>query len=74
MSSRIRVVLFGLLITSLAACGGEGPDPTDTAELTRGQKDTIISQLPIAGSRGVGRALQAVENSQARARQHDTIR
>ena len=64
------LVCIGLAL--VVSCSSEAS--SSTAELTRGQKDTIISQLPIRGSRGVGRALQAVEQSQARALQHDSIR
>ncbi len=60
-----------LLAVALAGCSSDSA--ASTADLTRGQKDTIISQLPIRGSRGVGRALQAVEQSQSRALQHDSI-
>ena len=72
MRSPLRFVLTGLVLALATACSSS--EAEQTAELTRGQKDTIISKLPVAGSRGVGRALQAVENSQARALAHDTIR
>ncbi len=69
---RALAIAFLLILTgALAGCGPSAAG--DTAELTRGQKDTIISKLPIRGSRGVGRALNAVERSQARALAHDSI-
>lgn len=59
----------------LGACsGGSDGDAAQAADtLTRGQKDTIISNLPIPGAGGVGRALDAVERTQDRARRHDSI-
>ena len=73
MKHRIQLVVAGLLLIGGLACSGSGSDGPETAELTRGQKDTIISKLPIRGSRGVGRALEAVEASQVRALEHDSI-
>ena len=78
MRHRIQLAAAALLLSAAvlsgaAACSGSGPETAETAELTRGQKDTIISKLPIRGSRGVGRALEAVEASQVRALEHDSI-
>lgn len=65
--------LAGLTIVLLGCSGGgnAGDNPADT--LTRRQKDSIIATLPIPGARGVGKALDALEKSNARAAQHDSI-
>ena len=65
--------LAGLTIVLLACSGGgnAGDNPADT--LTRRQKDSIIATLPIPGARGVGKALDALEKSNVRAAQHDSI-
>ena len=52
-----------------AACAGDPPEP----DLTRRQKDSIIADLPIPGAGGVGRALDALDDSEARARAHDSL-
>ena len=41
--------------------------------LTRRQKDSIISTLPVPGAGAVGKALDAADAARARAEQHDTI-
>ncbi len=65
--------LAGLTIVLLGCSGGgnAGDNPADT--LTRRQKDSIIATLPIPGARGVGKALDALEKSNARAAQHDSV-
>jgi hypothetical protein len=58
----------------LLGCSG-GPSASDQARdsLTRRQKDSIIATLPIPGAKGVGKALDALEKSNARAAQHDSL-
>ena len=70
--SRIAVALACL---ALAACsgGGEGDAAAAADTLTRGQRDTIISNLPVPGAGGVGRALDAAGRAQERAAAHDTM-
>ena len=65
--------LAGLTIVLLGCSGGgdAGDNPADT--LTRRQKDSIIATFPIPGARGVGKALDALEKSNARAAQHDSV-
>lgn len=75
-----RLLLVGgcmVLMAGLAGCGGgsgneaEGLDP-DT--LSRRQKDSILSTLPVPGAGAVGKALDAADAARARAKAHDTIR
>lgn len=69
-----RVGLIVAMLTAVAACAGsEGETQSAADTLTRGQKDTIISNLPIPGAGGVGRALDAAERLNARTEAHDTI-
>jgi hypothetical protein len=72
----IRWVVVPLFAISLLACGGgsgagEGQEASDT--LTRRQKDSIVSTLPVPGAGAVGKALRAVDSANARAQRHDTM-
>lgn len=66
-----RAVVMAFLLGA-AACFG-GPPETAEEERTRREKDSIIATLPIPGAAGVGRALDAVDASEARKLAHDTI-
>ena len=74
----MRRILLIALAASLAGCSGASPDSTAQAatpdELTRRQKDSIISTLPIPGAGAVGKALRASDLAKARADRHDAIR
>jgi hypothetical protein len=74
---RVLSSVLGILSLSLlaAGCGGGGEAGTETAQdtLTRREKDSIISTLPVPGAGAVGRALEASDAARARAEQHDTI-
>ena len=76
MRRALLAVLLPLFLLPLAACsggdGGGADNPADT--LTRRQKDSLISEMPIPGARGVGKAMDAMDDARARAEQHDTIR
>ena len=63
------------LIALVLACGGGGGSGDDAAQdtLTRRQKDSIISTLPVPGAGAVGKALDAADAARARAERHDTI-
>ena len=67
----------GILAVSLflLGCGGaqESADQADADTLTRAQKDSIISTLPVPGAGAVGKALDAADAARARAERHDTI-
>jgi hypothetical protein len=57
------------------ACGQSAGDTQSAADtLSRRQRDSIISTMPIPGARGVGRALDAQDAARARAEQLDSIR
>ena len=57
------------------ACGQSGGDAQTAADtLSRRQRDSIISTMPIPGARGVGRALEAQDAARERAAQLDSIR
>ncbi|NNM05065.1 MAG: hypothetical protein HKO65_08165, partial [Gemmatimonadetes bacterium] len=70
----------GILILSIfassAACGGGAGQADEAAQdtLTRREKDSIISTLPVPGAGAVGKALDAADAAKARAERHDTIK
>jgi hypothetical protein len=56
------------------ACGRGGGDAASSSDtLTRREKDSIISTMPIPGAGGVGRALDAQDASRERAAALDSI-
>ena len=70
-----RGLIVATALLAVWACGqsaGDGQSAADT--LSRAQKDSIISTLPIPGARGVGRALDAADRARERAERLDTIR
>jgi ABC-type glycerol-3-phosphate transport system substrate-binding protein len=70
-----RLLIVTIAVLGVWACGqnaGEKAAATDT--LTRRQKDSIVSTLPLPGASGIGRAQRAVDKANARVLQHDTIR
>lgn len=71
----IRCLLLSSLVV-LVACSGSGEEGGDRATdtLTRRQKDSLISTMPLPGAGAVGRALEASDSLRSRAMSHDTIR
>ncbi len=70
----IGIALIGMLSLGSANCsGGGGEEQAAEDTLTRRQKDSIISTLPVPGAGAVGKALDAADAAKARAEQHDTI-
>ncbi|HSW30359.1 MAG TPA: hypothetical protein VLH75_12820 [Longimicrobiales bacterium] len=71
-----RRLLVTLAVLGVAACGQNTSkaDAPAADTLTRRQKDSIISTLPIPGASGVGAARKAVDQANARVQQHDTTR
>lgn len=71
----IGAVLVGVFSLGAASCLGGGGEEDQAAQdtLTRRQKDSIISTLPVPGAGAVGKALDAADAAKARAERHDTI-
>lgn len=73
---KARRLIVAAAVLGVWACGKGTPEAgapsADT--LTRRQKDSIVSTLPIPGASGVGAAQRAVDQANARVQQHDTIR
>jgi len=74
--SRYARVSFASLAALLVwACGQSAGDSQSAADtLTRRQKDSIISELPIPGAGAVGRALDVQDRTRERAEQLDDSR
>ena len=70
-----RLLMVASAVLGVWACGqsAETSNATSADTLTRRQKDSIVSTLPIPGASGIGRAQKAVDQTNARAQQHDTI-
>lgn len=75
---RLAVTLVGIALlipgcnpTAGAENSGDQAMATDT--LTRRQKDSIVSTLPIPGAGVVGKALRASDQALDRALAHDTL-
>jgi hypothetical protein len=73
-ASRLCLVVSVAAVATLAGCRNDGQSAAADAEpLTRRQKDSLISTLPIPGARGVGGALRASDSLRARADLMDSI-
>ena len=66
-------VLAGSTVLLLGCSGGQSASDRAAETLTRRQKDSIIATLPIPGAKGVGKALDALEKSNVRAAEHDSL-
>jgi len=72
-----RRLLVAAAMLGVWACGqGAKPEAVtvDRDTLTRRQKDSIVSTLPIPGASRIRDAQKAVDQTAERARRHDTIR
>jgi hypothetical protein len=70
----LSVGAVAALFLSLACTGGEDQaGEVDPDTLTRAQKDSLLSTMPVPGAGAVGKALDAAETARARAEQHDTL-
>lgn len=74
-----RFLIIGLATLGVWACGqsqtqSEGQATVDRDTLTRRQKDSIVSTMPIPGASGIGRAQRAADRARERAAQLDSIR
>ena len=74
MSKNLSLALLaGSTVLLLGCSGGKSASDQAAETLTRRQKDSIIATLPIPGAKGVGKALDALEKSNTRAAQHDSL-
>ena len=62
-----------LLVVSGCSGGGDQGGEVDPDTLTRAQKDTLLSTLPVPGAGAVGKALEASEKARERAERMDTV-
>lgn len=71
---RITIAFLLLLLPILPGCPGDPGDSASAADtLSRRQKDSLISTMPVPGAGAVGRALDASDALRSRATQHDTL-
>ncbi len=72
----IRRLLVAAAMLGVWACGQSAdPDATTNRDtLTRRQKDSIVSTMPIPGASGIRGAQTAADRAAERAQRHDTIR
>ena len=70
-----RIAAAFLLAGLAMGCGAGGGSQTGEAAdtLTRRQKDSLISTMPVPGAGVVGKALRAADSASARAQRHDTL-
>jgi hypothetical protein len=69
-----RLLVVGAAVLSVWACGDTaGYAQTAVDTLTRRQRDSLISEMPIPGAGGVGRALDAQDRARERAEALDSI-
>ena len=69
---RVLVVAFAVL--GVWACGESAEYQTAVDTLTRREKDSLISEMPIPGAGAVGRALDVQDLTRQRAAEMDSIR
>ena len=71
----IRQLSVGLVVLSLAACGGQQTDKqaVNRDTLTERQKDSILAKSRIPGARAVGRAMTAADSTSAGIRRADSV-
>ena len=67
--------VISLVLLGTAGCTDrqEGARSLATDTLTRRQKDSLVSTMPIPGAGGVGRAMEAADRAEERARALDEI-
>jgi hypothetical protein len=69
-----RAAIAAAAALGIWACGQSAGDTQSAADtLTRRQRDSIISTMPLPGAGAVGRALGAQDAARDRAAQHDSI-
>ena len=76
MNPRARIPALGILCLALLGrgdCPG-GNEATGADALTRRQRDSLVSELPVPGSGGVRGAMDAADAIEARNAQLDSMR
>ena len=69
-----RLLITAVVLFSAWGCSErEAEYQTAVDTLTRRQKDSLISTMPVPGAGAVGRALDAADRLNARTLAHDTI-
>ena len=68
-----RWIVTAVLLGAWACGSGEGDAASRADPLTRREKDSLISTMPIPGAGGVGRALDAQDASRELAAALDSI-
>ncbi len=70
-----RALIVAAAVLGVWACGQSGESASDQAAdtLTRRQKDSIVSTLPVPGAGAVGAAMDARDEANTRTEAHDTI-
>jgi len=70
-----RLLVAAVAVLAVGACGDSAGDyQTAVDTLTRRQKDSLISTMPIPGAGAVGRALDMQDLTRRRAEELDSIR
>jgi len=70
-----RVLVAAAAVLSVWACGDSAGDAQTAVDtLTRRQKDSLISEMPLPGAGAVGKALEVQDLTRARAEALDSIR
>jgi hypothetical protein len=70
----VLVVAATVIIFRTQDCGSfMSSDTTAVDTLTRRQKDSLVAEMPIPGSRGVRRAIDATDAANARTQAFDSI-
>ena len=75
-----RLLVVAMTVLGVCACGGSagsgegGGTETASDTLTRRQKDSLVSTMPLPGASGIGRAQEAADRARERAAAHDSIR
>lgn len=69
-----RLWVVAAAVSTVWACGESAGDYEASVDtLTRRQKDSLISEMPIPGANAVGRALDAQDRARERAEALDSI-
>jgi hypothetical protein len=75
MKPRARIPALGILSLALLGMGdcGGGGDAAGADALSRRQRDSLVSELPVPGAGGVRGAMDAADAIEARNAQLDTM-